>query len=220
MGWVGRRKRGEIVGDGELTEVERQENLVAARRVKVAQLWSRRLSLEEIGEKIGVSTSTVFRDLKFIRSQWSAAAVENLEERAAEEITRLNALESEAWEQWDRSKEDAETITSSDANGETRTRKGQSGDPAYIEAIRKIIETRAKFLGLIRPPAPSQTNIQINLPQSRDDLLTEAARLLRDRLDLDPSALLPVSPMEQPGCPVPPAKLPHEPPSSLPPSSE
>ena len=216
---------GEIVGDdeseeGDVLDVELQCTPAAARRVKVAHLYGRGMPASEIAATLDLSPRMVASDIVFIRRRWREMAAANVDQLIADQLSKYNAIEREAWEQWDRSKEDAETVTSSDTNGETRTSKGQSGNPAYLDIIRKTGESRSKLLGIERKQPTNQTNIQINLPQSRDDLLTEAARLLRDRLDLDPSALLPINPMEHPECPAQPAKLPLEPPSSSPPSSE
>lgn len=218
---------GEIVGsdeseEGELLDVELQCTPAAARRVKVAHLYGRGLPASEIAEQLGLSPRMVASDIVVIRRQWREKVAANVDSLIAEQLSRYNAIEREAWEMWDKSKLDAESVTDSDEGGRSTTVKGQSGNPAYLDIIRKTGESRSKLLGIERKTPSSQTNIQINnAPLSRDELLAQARHLLATKLDLNPDAILPPpgrfhqqepSP-EQPGCPQPPLKPPPEPPS-------
>lgn len=204
--------------EGEVLDVQLLCTPAAARRVKVSHLYGRGLPASEIAEQLGLSPRMVASDIVVIRRQWREKAAANVDSLIAEQLSRYNAIEREAWEMWDRSKEDAESVTDSDEGGRSTTTKGQSGNPAYLDIIRKTGESRSKLLGIERKAPSSQTNIQINTaPLSRDELLAQARHLLATKLDLNPDAILPPpgkfhlqEPQEQPGCQQPPQST-HEP---------
>lgn len=207
--------------EGEVLDVQLLCTPAAARRVNVSHLYGRGLPASEIAEQLGLSPRMVASDIVVIRRQWREKAAANVDSLIAEQLSRYNAIEREAWEMWDRSKEDAESTTDSDQGGRSTTTKGQSGNPAYLDIIRKTGESRSKLLGIERKTPSSQTNIQINTaPLSRDELLAQARHLLATKLDLNPDAILPPpgrfhqqeAPQEQPGCPLQP-KSTTEPPS-------
>lgn len=172
------------------TEPTEEEIRIEHRRAKVAHLYGRCVTPAEIAEQLGVSRSTVSKDLNVIREEWRRQLASSVEERLGDEIARLDAIEREAWEQWDRSKLDAESVTTGDS-GECRTVKKQSGNPAYLDLIRKTIETRAKLTGLIHRQDQPGADATPYKPQTRDELLTTAWKLIRDKLDLNPALLIP-----------------------------
>ena len=67
------------------------------------------MTLKEIGEKLGVNSATVCRDLEWVRHQWTKSAVENFEQARAIELARLKMVERKYWEAWKRSTEDKVT---------------------------------------------------------------------------------------------------------------
>ena len=140
-------------------------------RKRDAEAIKMRLSgstLREICGKLGYSSvrhvrTAILRGLRYL------APPEEAEEMRRREVDRTFEIEAEAWEQWDRSVEDAlKTVTKAaateakDAVGQpiigtpitseiVTTREGQSGNPALLGKILDAMERRAKLLGLDAP---------------------------------------------------------------------
>ncbi len=68
-----------------------------------AELYLAGRNQYEIAEIIGVSQGTISNDLKAIRVMWRERAVIAFSERKAEELARLDKLEREYWQAWERS---------------------------------------------------------------------------------------------------------------------
>lgn len=97
--------------------------------------------------------------LKKIREAWIEEYMPPYAEMQAKELARLDKMERELWDAWERSKRDAEaeTVEEShesgkdgvyDRNKTVRDRAGRDGDPKFIEQILKVVDKRAKIVGL------------------------------------------------------------------------
>lgn len=119
-------------------------------------------SLREIAEWFSknrpykVNVSHVARDLECVRIIWRERASQLVGERKAEELARLDRVEAEAWDAWDRSKKD-----STKKFGERRTPSGgaavetlgqqteqRDGNPKFLELVARCVEKRLDILGL------------------------------------------------------------------------
>jgi predicted transcriptional regulator len=76
--------------------VERRRQEVSKRRATVAKLWTRRLTQEEIAAAVGVTRSTVSRDIKVLVAAWREEAVGDVTAMRARELADLDAMEREA----------------------------------------------------------------------------------------------------------------------------
>lgn len=139
----------------------RKKQEMAGRRRKVANLYLRGAWQPEIARLVGVSQSTISRDLAIVRKRWLEDAKADYDAKVAEQLAKIDAVELEAWAEWQKSK------------GRERTRKavkkygGKSGraekveetttvetllpEARYLEIIHKCIERRCKLLGLDAP---------------------------------------------------------------------
>lgn len=119
-------------------------------------------SLREIAEwftknrPYKVTVSSVARDLECVRIIWRERAGQLVGERKAEELARLDRIEAEAWEAWERSKKDVvkkfgkrQTPTGGTAvetlGQETLQR---DGNPKFLELVARCVEKRLDVLGL------------------------------------------------------------------------
>ncbi|HYH64872.1 MAG TPA: hypothetical protein VD866_09285, partial [Urbifossiella sp.] len=140
------------------------ETAAVARRAKVAALYLRGKSQVEIAKAVRASQPTVSRDLAALRAEWRSAAARDLGERVAEELARVDRLEAEAWEAWDRSRKAAEVTTTEKAG--TRGGKGatpavrskastriihRDGEPRFLHVVEWCISRRCELLGLDAP---------------------------------------------------------------------
>lgn len=148
----------------------------AQRRVKVAALYVKGYSQSRIAEELQVSSQTVNKDLNALLIEWKALALRDFEERKAEELAKLNHLESIAWEAWQRSIDNTsinkrkvdqapERRTSEQQNGrrsrlperlrthrisEEITTHPEVGDNRFLDQVRSCIELRMKALGMFK----------------------------------------------------------------------
>ncbi len=146
---------------------EREEHLV-----KVAELLKKGMSYRQIAAERGCSFQNIARDAGIIRARWRKAMIEDFDELQQAELGRLDWLEEQAIEGWIRSLQDGEKIVErlprgedeqADANPKTgflkeRTSYAQSGDPRFLEQIRKYSEDRRKILGLDAPVKVAPTD--------------------------------------------------------------
>ena len=127
-----------------------------------------------------VSTGTIHSDLKLLLQQWREDNNQTTEEWVQLEVARVDMLIAELYEAWDKSKKDYERTRASqernqievpqkegeDKGGQpkrvtlpaSRLKQSQSreqvinyGNVGYISEIRKLLEYRAKLLGLYAP---------------------------------------------------------------------
>lgn len=127
-------------------------------------------TIYKIAKHIGISHMQVHRDLAKLRAEWKERAHRKLEEHLAEELKKLDYLEAEAYDAWERSKEDAKTIETTsrvatalrtkavprvrqgNPNKKTETKvmrvQGQYGDPRLLAIVYQCISKRSELLGI------------------------------------------------------------------------
>ncbi len=157
----------------------RQEQIV--RLDIVAQLYKRGYSYREIREEVMArldletySLRTVSKDVNRLLEEWRETRIENFDHSVQLELQRIDDMIKEAWEAWDKSKEDY-TQKSSKQKGipgmkdddegndgrppevltismeQTAKEFIKYGDPRYLELIHKLSIERRKLLGLYSP---------------------------------------------------------------------
>lgn len=109
---------------------------IEARRARVAKLRLAHRTQAEIAREVGCDASTVSRDLHWLRSEWSARARASIEEWVEEELAKLAAMERPLLD-----------------------RAMADGDGSAVDRVLRIMDRRAKLLGLDRPAAHEHTVI-------------------------------------------------------------
>ena len=107
--------------------------------------------------------SMVGYDLRALQKQWQKSALVDINKAKAQELAKVDRLEREYWDAWERSCQDAET-TRQEGSGKDITigelpsiqkvvilRKGQAGDPRFLQGVQWCIERRCKILGIDAP---------------------------------------------------------------------
>jgi hypothetical protein len=129
-----------------------KDKMIAARRLKVAQMMLRGLNQSDIARKLKVNRSTICRDQKQVMEEWKADRVELLDEYKQIQLARLERQYWQLNEAWDRSigKVVTTTIKTGGENGEETTEKIEhhAGDPRFQSEMRSIIQEINKLLGL------------------------------------------------------------------------
>ncbi len=131
---------------------------IADRRRKVSEMYLRGMYMADIARELGVDRSQISRDLKELRKQWLEQSINHVNQKKAIELAKLDRLEVEFWDAWERSKRDAETITEETGTGprghigkRTHQRVGQVGNPAYLAGVLDCIKKRCEILGIDAP---------------------------------------------------------------------
>lgn len=134
------------------------------RRVKVAALYCKGYAIHRIAEVIGggIHPSTIGKDLMAIRKDWQARAAESYQARLDRELAKIDLVETECWDAWEKSKEPgeiSETEIANDGKKDSADRKTVSRrieqrlpEPRYMDKITWCIEQRCKLLSLYKGP--------------------------------------------------------------------
>jgi predicted transcriptional regulator len=133
------------------------------RQTKVAELYLRQKSQQDIASILGISQATVSRDLQAVQKSWREASLMNLNEAKQRELERIDVLEREYWAAWEESKKPKERTKSEREDGDATKVKAemqrdtQTGNPSYLEGVRWCINKRCEILGLDAPRKLSST---------------------------------------------------------------
>jgi hypothetical protein len=120
----------------------------------------------------------VHYDIAEIKARWEAKRGKPLDEHIAKELAKIDRWEEEIWQEWNRSKENAETLTQKGKkalggkgsggkdggeedkaekqdSGEvievTKKQQGKTGDPRFLTAMATFMARRSALLGLDKP---------------------------------------------------------------------
>lgn len=137
--------------------------------------WSYREIREEVMKRLGLATyslRTVKLDVDALLKEWRETRIADMDLSVQLELQRIDDLIKEAWEAWEKSKEDYEkqrgsqdaVPVPSDGEGgnveesilvthlkQSRENIRSCGDPRYLELINKLLIERRKLLGLYAP---------------------------------------------------------------------
>lgn len=121
------------------------------RRPEVLRMYLEGIPVTEIAAKYAVSRQTIYDDFQTARREWQQTKIENVGELVELHIAQLEHVIREAYRGWHRSLEDS--VTLADTAGEdpktTRTVKGQSGNPAFLDTIIKAVTKICELRGLL-----------------------------------------------------------------------
>lgn len=146
-------------------QAERDRQLISKYYLEGMTQW-------EIRNKLGISQATVSRDLKLLFRYWRLSSINNIDQLKQIELVRINKLEIEYWNSWDRSKEEFKRKSlkqklvkkNKDDPGlpeplEIRTgTEDRNGDPRYLAGVQWCITKRCEILG-INAPIKTETNL-------------------------------------------------------------
>lgn len=172
----------------------RKQQIRQARLEIVSELYKRGYSLRKITAEVKrrlnipkLAVSTTYNDVQTLLKEWRESRIENIDQALQLELERIDDTTAELWEQWDKSKEEAQKITTTrsgrikgkgnagietDAVSESRTKVGGLGNPAYIAEIRQQLIERRKLLGLYAPEA-RQVKSEVTVHRPPCEMTTE-----------------------------------------------
>lgn len=148
-----------------MSDVDRSESQKAKHLAEIATRYLRGETQAAIASTLGINQSTVSRDLASLRQIWRDSAVRDFDELVAEQLAKIDALEAEYWQAWQRSVTVKETIRNESGenskgpwNKSVTAREVLLGDPSYLAGVERCIAARCKLLGLDKP-AKSEVEI-------------------------------------------------------------
>lgn len=115
---------------------------------------------------VPVTQQTISNDLDTIFKRWQESQVFDFHQAKMEQLAKIDLMEREAWQAWERSKEefvkqttqtDSSKVTQDEQGNPraltrvTRLKEDRNGDPRYLEMVRKCVEMRIELLGLKAP---------------------------------------------------------------------
>jgi hypothetical protein len=139
------------------TKAQRENDLLF-----ISDLYVKNYSYRAIADKLNevrpysITFQQVSYDVKKLLEQWQAEHNEKIDAYKIEQLKKLDQLESEYWQAWERSKEEfrKKTIKGKKTGGkatpteQTLHTEERNGNPAYLAGVERCIERRAKLLGL------------------------------------------------------------------------
>src|SRR4051794_10534234 len=133
---------------GPTPEVER-------RRHEVAKHYLKGLPISQICVEVRATFAQVNSDLGVLRERWMAASAATFNLAKSRELAKIDNLEREYWEAWDRSTgARTETTTSKvDSTGKVRLLASQKvrqsdGNPQFLQGVQWCIDKRCRVMGL------------------------------------------------------------------------
>jgi hypothetical protein len=131
----------------------------AEHAAREAELYNRGWTLAKIASDVGLSITTVFKDLKAIQDEWLKESLGDFDQAKARELAKIDWLEREAIEAWIASK--AESVVSTlrtTTVGHGIAKRDQSikkikrtGNADYLATVQWCIEARCKIRGFFAP---------------------------------------------------------------------
>ena len=145
------------------------------------------------------SMQTVHKDINILLEEWRSMRIDNLDHAVQLELERLNMMRKEAWDAWDKSKQDYSKqrswmhgVPKGGDGKENDEKKMQTthisqqkenmvncGDPRYLDIIQKCNAEECKLLGLYAPEKREVTgkdgkdlnpNIQVEIIDRREQI--------------------------------------------------
>ena len=154
-------------------------------RLVISDLYLKGNGQYQIAEKLGISQATVSRDIKVLIRYWKIMQQKNVDSLKEQELAKINKLEVEAWEAWEKSKTQfrsttikrqgltKENIETLPAETTVRT-EDQCGDPRFLQSVQWCIQRRIEIFGLNSPlevnvaTHPRITEIEVSTDEEKE----------------------------------------------------
>jgi len=127
---------------------------IVERRKRVGELYLKGWGQAEIANELKVRQSTISLDIKKINEAWRESTIRDFDDLRELELAKLNKVEREAWDGFERSKQPHQSATTDGQAGTQKARRTvrhQNGDPKYLSVILECNKARRELLGLDAP---------------------------------------------------------------------
>lgn len=191
-------------------QYKKRRQMKEGRLEVIAQLYKRGFTIRAIKAELmkrfdlkALSTATIHRDIQTLISEWRESRLANIDDALQLELSRIDDIVKELWEQWEKSKEDytrtqrkrkgapTKNNTANNEDGSIKTfsieEKTQQviglGNPAYIAEIRQQLSERRKLLGLYAPEKRDLTG-DVSIHKAPSEMSVEEIEAELKSLDL------------------------------------
>lgn len=138
---------------------------IQQRREQASALYLQGWSQMKIAEMLNVSQRCISGDLKAVQLAWLDSSLRNFDALRAEQLAKIDKIEFEYWQAWERSKEQS-VRKMTEQKDETKraqvTVEDSYGDPRFMQGAERCIMQRCKLLGLDAPVKIAQTDADGN----------------------------------------------------------
>ncbi len=151
---------------------------------EVSDLYLRGYPQYQIAELVNCGINTVAKVLMDLKEQWLRTSAISFDEKKSKELARIDQLEQTAWDAWEHSRKVLETTSVKreqirqkvpnrkkefrlvpGRTTEETIKKGQNGDPRFLDQIAWCIETRLRMMGLLKGEGTNIGSISIDWNQ-------------------------------------------------------
>ena len=143
---------------------------IELRQAKVIDLYLKGHTQREIASILNFSLGTVNSDIAAVRAEWRESRIEDYDDHRQIRAHQICRAMVAAWDAWEKSLKDAESIKVSVTKGRTdsegnpsgdltkseKQSKGQTGNSSYLDLYIRCVERLCKLYGL---DAPTRTEI-------------------------------------------------------------
>lgn len=191
-------------------QYKKRRQIKEGRLEVIAQLYKRGFTIRAIKAELmkrfdlkALSTATIHRDIQTLINEWRESRLANIDDALQLELTRIDDIVKELWEQWEKSKEDytrtqrkrkgapAKNNTANSEDGSIKTFSIEEqtqqviglGNPAYIAEIRQQLSERRKLLGLYAPEKRDLTG-DVSIHKAPSEMSVEEIEAELKSLDL------------------------------------
>jgi hypothetical protein len=133
---------------------QNNKHIINERRARVADLYLQGWAQYKIAEVVKVTQGQVSSDLKQLSKKWKESAMMDIDKIKARELAKIDKLEREYYDAWDRSKRLRKKIKNTDTSGSKDGKTEVSiekekmvGDPRFLDGILKCIAKREEIIG-------------------------------------------------------------------------
>lgn len=134
----------------------------------------------EMGLEYQLTYKTIYEDINAVLIEWKKERFDNIENYIQLELKKLDKMEVELWQAWERSKAGkrktkivgGEVKNGSVSGGvlDNRQLEDTNGDPRYLDLLLKVQDRRAKLLGY---NAPIKFSVESQLPKDESPAGTQ-----------------------------------------------
>ena len=130
-------------------EIQDRRRIVAERYLRGQTQW-------QIARSLEVTQSTISDDIKAIRKEWRDAYLKDYEQLKDRELAKIDLMEREYLEAWERSKKERQysrtrkRVARTGNADEAEVRKEQrDGNPKFMDGTLRCVEMRCRLLGML-----------------------------------------------------------------------
>jgi len=166
---VWRESNGNKIDQPQLYSQQKRRTIVERERdlTFIAELYVKGYTQADIAEELSkardysIGRTQIWKDIQLIHKRWMEAYILPVNELKVRELARLDRLENEYWDAWERSKRDITSLRQdtirdrSPSGSETYNRNKtilkkdeRDGSVAFLQGIERCIDKRCQILGL------------------------------------------------------------------------